>query len=111
MPTTPKPSPISAAAAALGRLGGKTKSPARAAASRANGKLGGRPNTSETVMDLLHEIDRVAFDIVNDMDWFRNHHRAESIVSMANHAYNLLESVKYRRKKNQKPQKNENPPP
>jgi hypothetical protein len=34
---------ISAAAAALGRKGGKSKSEAKAAASRENGKLGGRP--------------------------------------------------------------------
>lgn len=36
-------STVSAAAAALGRLGGKSKSPAKAAASRDNGKKGGRP--------------------------------------------------------------------
>jgi hypothetical protein len=30
-------------ASAFARMGGLTKSPARAAASRANGKLGGRP--------------------------------------------------------------------
>ena len=34
------------AAVALGRLGGKTTSPAKAAASRANGAKGGRPRKS-----------------------------------------------------------------
>lgn len=33
----------SKAAAALGRLGGRVKSEAKASAARANGKLGGRP--------------------------------------------------------------------
>jgi hypothetical protein len=33
----------SKAAAALGRLGGQSKSPAKAAAARQNGKAGGRP--------------------------------------------------------------------
>ena len=33
----------SKAAAALGRLGGRSKSAAKIAAARANGKLGGRP--------------------------------------------------------------------
>jgi len=34
---------VSEAAAILGRVGGKVKSPAKAAACRANGKHGGRP--------------------------------------------------------------------
>lgn len=39
-----KPSPeVSAAAAALGRLGGLSRSPAKIAAVRENGKKGGRP--------------------------------------------------------------------
>jgi len=33
----------------LGKLGGKVKSPAKAAASRENGKLGGRPKKSVIV--------------------------------------------------------------
>ena len=38
---------ISAAAAALGRKGGKSKSEAKAKAARENGKKGGRPRKSE----------------------------------------------------------------
>ena len=38
-----KQSAIRAAAAALGQLGGKSKSDRKSAASRANGKKGGRP--------------------------------------------------------------------
>jgi hypothetical protein len=34
-------------AVALGRLGGQRKTPAKAAASRENGKLGGRPKKGE----------------------------------------------------------------
>lgn len=37
----------SAAAAALGRMGGASTSPAKRAASRANGRLGGRPRRVE----------------------------------------------------------------
>jgi hypothetical protein len=39
----PSKKQISEIAAALGRLGGSVKSKAKAAASRKNGKLGGRP--------------------------------------------------------------------
>jgi len=35
------------AAVALGRLGGKTSSPKKAAAARANGAKGGRPRTKK----------------------------------------------------------------
>ena len=34
---------LSAAASALGKVGGASKSPAKSAASRENGRLGGRP--------------------------------------------------------------------
>jgi hypothetical protein len=37
------PAAVRAAAAAMGRLGGQATSPAKAAASRRNGKKGGRP--------------------------------------------------------------------
>lgn len=37
------------AAQALGRLGGKAKSAAKAAASKSNGKLGGRPKKTKPV--------------------------------------------------------------
>jgi hypothetical protein len=37
------PATVRAAAAAMGRLGGQATSPAKARASRANGKKGGRP--------------------------------------------------------------------
>jgi hypothetical protein len=37
---------ITRAAAALGRLGGKSKSPAKRRASANNGKLGGRPKST-----------------------------------------------------------------
>ncbi len=37
------------AAVSLGRLGGKKKSPAQAAARRANGSKGGRPATSKVI--------------------------------------------------------------
>lgn len=40
---------ISAAAALLGRLGGSVRSPAKAAASRANGCKGGRPRKTGAV--------------------------------------------------------------
>jgi hypothetical protein len=40
----PKRSALSKAAARLGRKGGKSKSVAKAAASRENGKKGGRPS-------------------------------------------------------------------
>jgi len=39
---------LKAAAAHFGRQGGKVKTPARAAASRRNGKLGGRPPKKAT---------------------------------------------------------------
>lgn len=38
-----KPKPKNPAAVALGRIGGKAKSDAKAAAARENGKKGGRP--------------------------------------------------------------------
>ena len=38
------------AAVALGRIGGKVKSPAKAAAARRNGKLGGRPKKMKTLI-------------------------------------------------------------
>jgi hypothetical protein len=37
------------AAVALGRIGGKSKSPAKTAAARENGKLGGRPKKPKPV--------------------------------------------------------------
>lgn len=39
----PKPKPKNPAAVALGRLGGATRTPAKAEASRINGRKGGRP--------------------------------------------------------------------
>ena len=44
-PVEPTRSPASEAAAALGRMGGSSTSPAKRAASRANGAKGGRPTT------------------------------------------------------------------
>jgi hypothetical protein len=41
-------SKLSAAAAAIGSIGGKSKSPAKAAAVRANGRKGGRPKKVKT---------------------------------------------------------------
>lgn len=45
-----KPIDLSAAAAALGRKGGQSTSEAKQAASRANGKRGGRPRKDTTEM-------------------------------------------------------------
>ena len=46
-PVEPTRSPASEAAAALGRMGGASRSPAKQAASRANGRLGGRPRKAK----------------------------------------------------------------
>lgn len=43
----PNPERIHEAASVLGRLGGYTRSPARAAASRINGRKGGRPRNEK----------------------------------------------------------------
>lgn len=47
-----------AAAVALGRLGGKAKTPAKAAASRENGKKGGRPRKCKrVVIEYIKSVD------------------------------------------------------
>ena len=43
-------SELSAAAAALGRKGGKTKSESKSAAARENGKKGGRPSAQARIL-------------------------------------------------------------
>lgn len=60
-----KTNPLSEAAAALGRLGGRKKTPAKSAASRENGRKGGRPRkswkasewTENEVADLMDAYD------------------------------------------------------
>jgi hypothetical protein len=51
---------ISEAAATLGRLGGKSKSPAKVQAARTNGKLGGRRKITNA------QIERFADKLVNE---------------------------------------------
>ena len=50
----------SAAASALGKLGGSTKSPAKAAASVANGRKGGRPKKITLPLTTRKEAERAA---------------------------------------------------
>lgn len=63
------PNEISTAAATLGRKGGASKSPAKRAAVRENGRKGGRPRTRPYCEDCdlpirgeLYVADRVVFD-------------------------------------------------
>jgi hypothetical protein len=51
---------VSQAAATLGRLGGQSRSQAKVAAARQNGKLGGRPKVSNA------QIERFADKLVNE---------------------------------------------
>jgi hypothetical protein len=51
---------VSEAMSELGRIGGQVKSPAKAAAARRNGKLGGRPKITDA------QIRRFASKVIDD---------------------------------------------
>lgn len=85
------------AAVALGKLGGSVTSPAKAAASRANGKKGGRPMTRIFVTDEMIEALRAEAGTAGDLDmvaicnkalsgkrgWLLARHRCREVIEQA----------------------------